>query len=493
MEKALFNINDLTVDEMKNHLGRLDGITDEIALKIAKYADFKKKEGKLPFEDKKEFFNIAGEAGLSSAYMKGLYPVIAVTASRGEKEYNLYKKEVEFTYTQEKEYREDESFKVPGEEQGDFTFPVELDAPHLYGEEIPKDNRPLVFIPGVMGSSLKNHKGERVFPPISAHGIDLIKDLVREIKTKNTTAGEELTLHNYTTFVNRLRMIGYSVTAGNLMINPYDWTKSNGTNAILFARNIKAFLKHFNKRFNANYKNVDVIAHSMGGIITKAAILKSGAPVRKAVYTGTPHYGSPKAYFTLHPDIKTVDFKTELLFDVFKLLTDRDDVDDLDDTLADLAFHCTSVFELLPNDNYLKSVDMLRIDPDDSTTEFYTKDKSETYTKGEWMLPDNMHTKASVGTAFTESLGKTPPGNHLKIVCPNLKTLDEVRCDLDYWNSWDDPKASSRQGDETVPRYSACSGTEDKTVYITGTVHAALLEDMRTFKTIVRYLGLKKN
>jgi triacylglycerol esterase/lipase EstA (alpha/beta hydrolase family) len=45
----------------------------------------------------------------------------------------------------------------------------------------------------------------------------------------------------------------------------------------------------------------------MGGLVTRAAY-KQGAPIRRAIYIASPHFGNPMAYFALNPEIHTEAF-----------------------------------------------------------------------------------------------------------------------------------------------------------------------------------------
>ena len=49
-----------------------------------------------------------------------------------------------------------------------------------------------------------------------------------------------------------------------------------------------------------NVKQVDIVGHSMGGLVAKAYLLKkeNGLNVRKMIFVGSPHLGAPKALST---------------------------------------------------------------------------------------------------------------------------------------------------------------------------------------------------
>jgi hypothetical protein len=77
---------------------------------------------------------------------------------------------------------------------------------------------------------------------------------------------------------------------------PYDFrysTEYNGAKLAEFIQQIKA---------KTNSKQVDIIAHSMGGLIAKSYLLekdKNATTVRKLIFVGSPHLGAPKVLTAL--------------------------------------------------------------------------------------------------------------------------------------------------------------------------------------------------
>jgi pimeloyl-ACP methyl ester carboxylesterase len=77
---------------------------------------------------------------------------------------------------------------------------------------------------------------------------------------------------------------------------PYDFrysTEYNGEKLAEFIKQIKA---------KTNSRQVDIIAHSMGGLIAKSYLFeqdKNATTVRKLIFVGTPHLGAPKVLTAL--------------------------------------------------------------------------------------------------------------------------------------------------------------------------------------------------
>ncbi len=74
------------------------------------------------------------------------------------------------------------------------------------------------------------------------------------------------------------------------MTFPYDWRKS-------LRRSTEAFRDRVRDCRDQNGGPVHVVAHSMGGLLVRAALMTHGAElwplIDRIVFVGTPHYGSP--------------------------------------------------------------------------------------------------------------------------------------------------------------------------------------------------------
>ncbi|MDP1833388.1 MAG: alpha/beta fold hydrolase [Candidatus Moranbacteria bacterium] len=178
---------------------------------------------------------------------------------------------------------------------------------------------PVVVIPGIMGSA-------------EVDGIWQIDPI----------------LHIYDDLLESLEENGYSQNE-NLFEFPYDWRNSNIDSAQKLQTKIEAIRKQ------TKISKVDVVAHSMGGLVARAYIEGDdyGNDVDKMITLGTPHHGSPESYlkweagegfFTMNEGLLKHHFEMEALhsgyINVFEYIQER----------------ILSVGELLPDYDYLFDV-----------------------------------------------------------------------------------------------------------------------------------------
>jgi pimeloyl-ACP methyl ester carboxylesterase len=163
-------------------------------------------------------------------------------------------------------------------------------------------DRPLVFIPGLLGSRLcRDVAGEEtvVWGTIGAfrHLVSLRLDdrpdaagdvrpcgLVREVSILGPIRQEF-----YGPIIDRLAEAGYR-EGQDLFVFDYDWRQSVFDNAARLAAFVEAELPD-DARF-------DILSHSMGGLVGRAYLLEeAGASrVRRFVTAGTPWWGSVKLF-----------------------------------------------------------------------------------------------------------------------------------------------------------------------------------------------------
>ena len=477
---GVFNINALTPKQIEKLLPAVDGITTPMARKLGAYY---RKRGFIA--DKAELLGKLKTFGLAARYVKGVDDIVDVRP-KGVPPFEVFFNDVEIDF--EEEIKEEDP-------------PIDEDI--IIGGPPPANNRPLVFVPGIMGSELyvvENQGTPKEFrkkkwppgPPVGILGADSFRDLEDPIREDRLVAGSNTTLDAYTTLLENLERIGYKANE-NLLVYTYNWTQSNERSGARLARAIDAFLADFNRRYGTAFDAVDVICHSMGGLVTRSAILKSGASVSKTVYIASPHYGAPNSYFVLHPGIGITGFFTELVFDLFKFFKDREDFDDIDEALNTLGALCPSVYELLPNRFYVENVPMLAIDRSPLTDDFFTKTTTETYFRNQWQFPVGFRRMVQDGLNFSESLGSQIPGEHLLIISTSVDTLDQVEFEFDAFtaDSFEEPEASVRQGDGTVPSFSARAGLSNSQIrLVNGVDHLAIPNEQRTFRIIRSYLNI---
>ena len=98
-------------------------------------------------------------------------------------------------------------------------------------------------------------------------------------------------LHTYTDLVDTFKNNGYELGT-NLFVFPYDWHLDNNHSAEL----LKQKIDEAKRICDAN--KVDIVAHSMGGLVTRVYAESSAYQndIDQIVFLGTPHLGSPESY-----------------------------------------------------------------------------------------------------------------------------------------------------------------------------------------------------
>lgn len=117
----------------------------------------------------------------------------------------------------------------------------------------------------------------------------------------------------------------------DLFTFPYDWRRDLLDISILLASKIADILDQ------TGAEAVDIVAHSMGGLLARAYVNTADAsPVRKLIMMGTPSHGSPDAFMALHSELGQG-----------KLLLE-------DKNAQELSTNWPSVFQLLPTPEYFE-------------------------------------------------------------------------------------------------------------------------------------------
>jgi pimeloyl-ACP methyl ester carboxylesterase len=167
--------------------------------------------------------------------------------------------------------------------------------------------RPLVFIPGIAGSRLvRASDGSERWPGLLTFHDGLTLDPTDPARIADIVPGGPVrsvsafgrTVQIYGPLLDRLTSAGYRTDGSSptLYVFDYDWRKSNAENADALGRFIEGIR---NSHFGSD---VDIVAHSMGGLLAQRYILNhpGGAHhVAKLVTIGTPWLGAPKLVNTL--------------------------------------------------------------------------------------------------------------------------------------------------------------------------------------------------
>ena len=181
---------------------------------------------------------------------------------------------------------------------------------------------PVIIVPGLLGSFEKD--GVLLMDPI---------------------------LHAYDDIVATFLANGY-VASSTLFTFPYNWRNSNVDTAILLKQKIDD-VKNI-----CNCSKVDIVAHSMGGLVTRQYVQSDtyGYDVDQVVFLATPHLGSPKAYLAWEGGAFPVPSVSDaVVYAILRSEAKHSGFSSVFDYIQNRPV--ASIKELLPIYDYLKIVD----------------------------------------------------------------------------------------------------------------------------------------
>jgi len=207
--------------------------------------------------------------------------------------------------------------------------PTRPDLRRLYhGANLAAEQPPLIVIPGIMGSKLRDTvTGEVVWPGslwnLVSNKFDVLAldidpqtlapkpSRLEAFDITDTAAGHDFynrlieTLENYGDF--RRTIAGTPVTdpyERHFYVLPYDWRRDN----VQTARQLDALIEQIRKDYGRPDLRVDIVAHSMGGLVSRYYLrfgtddvldggdihvtMKGAAKINRLILLGTPSLGS---------------------------------------------------------------------------------------------------------------------------------------------------------------------------------------------------------
>ena len=261
-------------------------------------------------------------------------------------------------------------------------------------EKIEQTKTPVIIVPGIMGSYLYSSidPGVEVWPaiiktvadPWDFHLNQLImdeegkpsnnsmivppQDIIRNVLDKDFFAG----------LIEELKQNGY-VEGGDLFVFPYDWRLDLNwsANGMPYSGFDSLKDKVEKVKLLTGSEKVNLIAHSMGGIVAKNYIKHYGfGSVDKFIDIGTPHLGAPGAFKTLMYgdnlgikllgvyvlNINTMKFITQNFPSVYQLLPSKNYFDSSE---QDYSYYIYDMHDLDNNGitgrlNYTQSIDFMK-------------------------------------------------------------------------------------------------------------------------------------
>ncbi|NUR99346.1 MAG: hypothetical protein HOV67_29320, partial [Kribbellaceae bacterium] len=222
--------------------------------------------------------------------------------------------------------------------------------------------KPVIFVPGIMGTKLVDESGTEWWPGgsklLSATDSHLdnimLNDDGRTDAKGNGVYGSEVIMRIlglksiYADTVTLLKNAGYVLgdieapqPGENLFLNPVDWRKSADHNKGQLLDRIENVLRV------TKADQVNIIAHSQGGLVTLAAVRdsRSVGKINRIASIGTPYLGAAKALGVMH-------YKTPCVVDLLggRCLLNRNQA-------AKITRNFPGFLELLPSDNYHRVVE----------------------------------------------------------------------------------------------------------------------------------------
>lgn len=293
---------------------------------------------------------------------------------------------------------------------------------------------PVIIIPGILGSWKWTDSSDLVVDPILGLYDPLIQTLIDN---------------------------GYEKDK-NLFVFPYEWRASNVETAKLLRTKIEEI------KTKTNWPKVDIVAHSMGGLVAREYIetLNGGSGVDQLITLGTPQNGSPKSYMAWEAgDLIQDNFIEEFLIKrIFQQEAEENGYETVFDYLTKKPI--SSVRELLPVYSYLRDQDTsnLRSYPASYPRNTFLENLKEV---------GNISKLRSV--EFTNIVGKISEDRTitaLRVSSPITISVGGVEFDLlwghgkpdGYDDLFGDQGLETGSGDGTVPISSAVDIPADETI-----------------------------
>ncbi|MGE6505041.1 lipase family alpha/beta hydrolase [Bacillus cereus] len=198
-----------------------------------------------------------------------------------------------------------------------------------------KPNRQIIIIPGIMGSQLKDQKLTIWIPHIKT-ALQREFKLHERLKLKQRKNQFDASTGVLGLFYGRLKTVleDYAEHVDEFF---YDWRLGN-----------QYHLERLKDKIRDDVDEVIIVAHSMGGLISKACLRElaeegSNKKVSKLITMGTPWAGAPTAY-------KALKHGVGVPFEKFPVIMNASESKELARTFE-------SVYQLLPNMKYYQKYD----------------------------------------------------------------------------------------------------------------------------------------
>lgn len=350
---------------------------------------------------------------------------------------------------------------------------------------------PLIIIPGIMGSEISKNYGDlgQVWPNTDKLIWSLSDDFLNDLALRSdgtedpartmkfpdvvrAVTGSVLsisrTTHVFDGLISKLTGNGY-VEGETLFVFPYDWRKSSAENAVVLKQKIEEV------RVASGADKIDLIAHSMGGLVAKKYIADNGADkIDQLIFIGTPQLGAPKAFKVL---MYGDDMGINTLFQKVSILNPAE--------IKSISQNMPSAYELLPSKKYVDILgnayvrDLVTASTTSACSAFnLSYADTESFMKREGRNPamfpfaENLHNQLD-----SLDLSGVRTYNFIGDSSPTIGTITATK--KKTWTLFggtkivDDFKLGYVSGDQTVPTISA-SFADGRKFYIKGVAHSEM-------------------
>ncbi|MFA6464079.1 MAG: hypothetical protein WCV55_03690 [Candidatus Paceibacterota bacterium] len=350
-------------------------------------------------------------------------------------------------------------------------------------------HNPVIIIPGILSSYLNKEDGTEVWPNImkalAPFGDTYLDDLILSSDGKTSSTTIKLSdimretkiplISNVDYFQGLITKLKEQYTEGeDLFVFPYDWRFDIDSTA---EEKLSVFIEDVLQKTGS--EKVDIVAHSMGGLVTKSYVKNfGGTKIGKFIDIATPHLGSPSA---------------------FKILSFGDDLGvkwgyiGLNSTeVKKISQNFPSVYELLPTEKYF--------DPADPDYKYYFNDIGDTdknKVKGKLNFSETTDFLKNSGrnsilidqakNFHTGILNTDPQANGIEtinIVGCGTPTIGKIFT-LDKNAGKNEYALAYISGDGTVPLKSALGMNAEKTYYVSGGVEHGTMPSSLGIKELV--------
>ncbi|MBP9751302.1 MAG: alpha/beta hydrolase [Candidatus Moranbacteria bacterium] len=266
-------------------------------------------------------------------------------------------------------------------------------------------------------------------------------------------------LHKYDDLMSSLERNGYQKEV-NLFPFPYDWRVTNKTSALYLQDKIEDVIQ------KTGVSKVDVVAHSMGGLVARSYVEELGEAryadtIDQLITLGTPHRGSPEAYLKWEAGEGFFRIRGALARHHFEQEAEESGYDG--DLMGYIRDKVVSVGELLPDDDYLVEV---------SSGE--TKGYPTGYPKNSFLedLNDPNNVSKFDGIRFVNIVGideEDDTISSLRVTGSSVSGKWEHGMPENFYDVETSRGLVFGKGDQTVPEASAKGIVADETIEVTAT------------------------